>query len=557
MVSSLSLTQLDSHCIYTKQLQSFLVRGNMLRRLIFFAIFLVALSVVSTADSSRTIQADLETVKAPRSLIWQDCVGAGRIGEGLRDGRRRQLELCHRELGFKYLRAHGLLHDELDVYSEDADGNPRYNWQYIDDIYDFLLDTGMRPFVEFSFMPNDLASGDRTIFWWKANVSTPSDYNKWDALITALVQHWTDRYGVEEVKKWRFEVLNEPQLSIFFQPPQGKPPRDAYLELYEYAAKAICSVNSDYIVGGPAGPGWFKELIDLRIQKDLLLGFISFHCYGLDGGPTGLDETGENLLYLSNDLNAPRREASRYIQTIKHSAKPDLPIYITEWSSCYSSRDPIHDTYFEAPYILQQLRNTEEMGSMSYWTFTDIFEENGPGWRPFHGGFALINYQGIKKSAYWAYRCLAQLGPTEITSSDPASYVCKDDRGGYQILFWDLTHPIQGRVNGPVSDQEFFVKPLIAKEKDPVSVKLTNITAGKYKLTIYRIGYQHNDPYSKYLEMGRPTDLTREDVANLKALSSGKPTSESVVTVDDEFSTTLPMLENSVYLLRLTPEAKK
>jgi xylan 1,4-beta-xylosidase len=197
------------------------------------------------------------------------------------------------------------------------------------------------------------------------------------------------------------------------------------------------------------------------------------------------------------------------------------------------------------------------MASMSYWTFTDVFEENGPGWRPFHGGFGLINYQGIKKPAYWAYWCLAQLGATEVKSSDAASYVTKDDKGGYQVLFWDLTHPIRGHVERPVSDQAFFTKPLIAREKGPVGVKLTNIPAAKYKLTTYRIGYKHNDPYSRYLEMGRPMDLSREEVARLNALSSGKPESKSEVNVKGEFSTTLPMLENSVYLLTLTPEDEK
>jgi xylan 1,4-beta-xylosidase len=525
--------------------------------LTFLALLLLAPLCTQAADGDRIIQADVSQVKGPRSMVWQDSVGAGRVGEGLRAGWRSQLEFCRKELGFKYLRAHGLLHDELGVYSEDKQGNPRYNWAYIDDVYDYLLSIGMKPFVEISFMPKALASGDRTIFWWNANVSTPRDYAKWDALITALVKHWTERYGADEVKTWRFEIWNEPQLSIFFQPPPGKTARDAYMELYEHTAKDIASVNSGYSIGGPAGPGWFLELIDLSTQKNLPLDFISFHPYGLAGGPTGLDETGESLLYLSSDLNAVSHGANRGIDIIQNSSKPKLPIYITEWSSSYSSRDPIHDTYFEAPYILEQLRNTEQMGSMSYWTFTDVFEENGPGWRPFHGGFGLINYQGIRKPAYWAYWFLARLGATEIKSSDPASYVAKDDKGEYQVLFWDLTDPIHERVQGPISNQAFFTKPLVVRDKGTATVKLTNLPAGKYKLTIYRIGYQHNDPYSRFLEMGRPMNLSREDVAKLNDLSSGKPESVSEVKVNGEFTSKLPMLENSVYLLTLAPLEKR
>jgi len=523
---------------------------------VLFSILLLAPLRIHAADESRTIQADLSQIKGPRSMVWQDSVGAGRVGEGLRAGWRVQLELCRKELGFKYLRAHGLLHDELGVYSEDKQGNPRYNWQYIDDVYDYLLGIGMKPFVEVSFSPKLLASGDRTIFWWNAQVSAPKDYAKWDALIVALVKHWTDRYGADEVKTWRFEIWNEPQLSIFFQPPPGKTPRDAYLELYEHTAKDIALVNPAYVIGGPAGPDWFKDLVDLSTQKNLPLDFISFHPYGLAGGPTGLDETGESLLYLSKDLDQVAHGANQGPDFIKNTAKPNLPIYITEWSSSYSSRDPIHDTYFEAPYILEQLRNTEKLGSMSYWTFTDVFEENGPGWRPFHGGFGLINYQGIRKPAYWAYWFLAQLGDTEIKSSDPASYVTKDGKGGYQVLFWDLTNPIPAADQNRISDQAFFTKPLVANGKPDAKVELTNVPAGTYTLAIYRIAYQHNDPYTRFIEMGRPMDLSREDVMKLNALSSGKPESESEMKIKGVFSTTLPMLENSAYLLTLTPKEK-
>ena len=136
------------------------------------------------------------------------------------------------------------------------------------------------------------------------------------------------------------------------------------MELYEHTSKAIAAVDPSYVIGGPAGPGWFKDLIDLSASKHLPLDFLSYHPYGLAGGPTGVDETGESLLYLSSDLDAVSKGANEGIAIVKNSVKPTLPIYITEWSSSYSSRDPIHDSYFSAPYILQQLRNTEQMGGM-------------------------------------------------------------------------------------------------------------------------------------------------------------------------------------------------
>ena len=504
-------------------------------------------------NSIRVISADLQQVKGPRSMVWQDCVGAGRVAEGLRDGWRRQLEESHREIGFKYIRMHGLLQDELGVYSE-KNGEARYNWQYIDDVYDFLLSIGMKPFVEFGFMPKALASGSGKIFWWDANVTPPKNYAKWDALITALTKHWTERYGENEVKTWRFEVWNEPNYPGFWHPGTNGTPRDAYFELYEHTARAVKNVSTNYLVGGPAGAGpvWTKELIELCQSNNLPIDFISYHAYGLGGGPSGLDEYGNNKLYLSPNLHSVAGIVNSQRPIIEKSPKPGLPIHITEWSASYSPRDPVHDSYFSAAFILEQLRRTEAVSSMSYWTFTDIFEENGPPARPFHGGFGLINYEGIRKPAFWAYQFLAQLGETELKNSDESSYVCTDKNDGAQILLWDITHPTTGKV----SNQDFFFQAQPARDKGSVTVRLKNLPPGKYGLTVHQIGYGVNDPYSRYLELGQPADLSREAVAGLKKLSKGNPVSKTTVTVkaDGLFETTLPLRENDVFLLSLVRE---
>lgn len=521
------------------------------------ALFLLLVTSAAADDtfSNRVITADLKEIKGPRSMVWQDCVGAGRAAEGLRAGWRQQLEDCRREIGFHYLRMHGLLQDELGVYSEDASGRPKYNWQYIDDIYDFLLSIGVKPFVEFSFMPNALASGNGKIFWWQANVTPPRDYGKWDALITALVKHWTDRYGAAEVASWRFEIWNEPNLRIFWQPPEGTSAQDAYFELYEHTARHVKSVNPDYNVGGPAGAGpvWTRELINFCREKNVPIDFISYHSYGLGGGPSGLDQYGYNKLYLSPNLHYVCDTVNSQIPVVQKSAKPNLPIYITEWSASYSSRDPIHDSYFMAPFILEQLRHTESVNSMSFWTFTDVFEENGPAPRPFYGGFGLINFEGIRKPSFWAFKLLAMLGPTELKNADDASYVCRDKRGDVQVLLWDLTAPTEG---GKISDQDYFFHLHPSKPKQSVMVRLRDLFPGKYHLSIYRIGYHYNDPYSKYLEMGSPTDLSPEAAAELKNLSAGKPCSESTITVNagGRFETSLPLRENDVYFISLANE---
>src|SRR5271165_2900272 len=150
----------------------------------------------------RVIQADYNIVRGPLSKVFKKSISAGRANEGLRADWQQQLAMVQQEIGFEYIRMHGLLHDDMGVYREDAQGNPIYNWQYIDLLYDYLLSVGLRPFVELAFMPADLASGKQTVFWWKGNVTPPKSYEKWSALVRNLVTHFQERYGHDEVKKW-------------------------------------------------------------------------------------------------------------------------------------------------------------------------------------------------------------------------------------------------------------------------------------------------------------------------------------------------------------------
>jgi xylan 1,4-beta-xylosidase len=503
----------------------------------------------------RVITADYSRVKGPRSDVWRECIGAGRANEGLRADWQRQLKLCQDEIGFRFIRFHGLLHDDMGVYSETKDGQPIHNWQYVDELYDSLLAMNIRPFVELSFMPSALASGGKKIFWWNANVTPPKSYPKWDGLIEDLVRHWTGRYGADEVKQWNFEIWNEANYPGFWGPRDPTRAEEEYFELYAHTAAAIKKVNAGYRVGGPAGagPAWVPDQIAFCASNSLPLDFISYHAYGLGDGPSGLDQYGDRLLYLSDNIHAPADIANSQRALIDASPLPNLPIHITEWSSSYSPRDPIHDAYFSAPYILEQLKHTESgIASMSYWTFTDIFEENGPAPTPFHGGFGLLNLQGIKKPAYFAYRFLARLGPVELQNRDAASWVCRDNHGGVQALFWNLTRPMKT----DVSDQAAFRQIQPAGDAGIVELRIAHLAPGGYRAEFYRVGFEKNDAYSAYLKIGAPSQLTREQVEQLRARSTGQPEMKKDFTVDTSgsFETSVTIRTNDVWLVTLEPE---
>ena len=512
----------------------------------FVSIFLLVLATVTiparAQQSSRVISADYREVQGPRNKFAQLVVGAGRAAEGLRADWQRDLALVHRECGFEYVRFHGLLQDELGVYSEDKQGRPVYNFQYVDAIYDAILSAGMHPFVELGFMPQKLASGEQTIFWWKGNVTPPSDYHKWEALVGALVQHWTTRYGKKEMGRWYFEVWNEPNLkNAFWTGDQSE-----YFKLYDATARAIKQVSRDYRVGGPAtaGRAWVPEMIAHVVRAQVPLDFITTHDYGVNG--RGLDAEGNQRLFLDPAPEAIISGVRAVRMQIKNSAMPNLPLHYTEWSTSYSPRDPVHDAYLSAAYIVSRLKGSERYAdSMSYWTFTDIFEENGPVPSPFHGGFGLINFQGLRKPAFYAYQFLNQLGAQELVSSDADSWITRGD-GGVQILFWNYTPPQTDE-----SDQVYFRRDLPAQPAGNVRVSLKGLPAGNYTMRIYRVGYGVNDVYTDYLRMGSPMTLTREQVSELAARNDGRPVTTSRVKVTSGFSEDFALRENDVYLVTL------
>ena len=488
----------------------------------------------------RRITADLFDEEGERSPFAALCVGAGRANEALRHDFFCQLRDTVRDCGFRYLRFHGLFHDDMAVYREDEAGRPVYNWQYIDALYDQMLSLGIRPFAELSFTPRAMASGDKTVFWWRGNVTPPADLSKWAALVEAFVQHCADRYGYDEVNEWFFEVWNEPDYPAFFSAGM-----EEYFAMYDAAARAVKSVSPLFRVGGPATSEghWLPEFLAHCAAEDVPVDFVSTHTYGVEGA---LDEYGTNLQILLEDPDAIVKAVRRARREIDESPLPDLPLYYTEWSASYSSRDNIHDSYVSAPYILYNLRRLSgTVEAMSYWTFTDIFEEGGPAPGPFHGGFGLRTLQGLKKPAYYAYEFLNALGSRELSCSDPDAWICREG-DSVQALIWDYTKPAQDGV----PNQLYFTRDLPPARRDTVELTLESLTPGNYLLTLRRVGYREGDVFDAWRDLDCPPALTREQTAALARFAACREENE-IVSVDGTLDWSFPLAENEVCLIEL------
>ncbi len=510
--------------------------------------FAVVLIVSPLMGQSRVVHADLSKVAGPHSPVPLRVVGAGRASEGLRADWQEQLAIVQKEIGFKYLRMHGLLCDEMGVYDEDKQGNPEFNFQYVDVLYDALLKMHIRPFVEFGFMPTKLASGTTTVFWWKGNTSLPKDPVKWAGLIRALMVHWKERYGEDEINQWYFEVWNEPDIRGFW--PHTL---EEYFSLYKTTSEAIRAECAKCRIGGPASavPYAAEEAFEKWIiANPEPIDFISVHAYGVKQG--FLDEDGSAGTIINPDPDAVSGRMQHSRELMNATPLKNLELHFTEWSSAYTPTDYMHDQYHQASFILDKVkRATPYVDSMSYWTFTDIFEERGPRFTPFHGGFGMMNLQGIKKPSYYSFKFLSMLGTEDVANDDSQSWITRSKDGSIQALFWDYSPvvPPAGK-----TDQVFYKQDLPPADKGQLTIELANVPKGKYRVAVYQTGYKQNDAFTAYVQMGLPKQLTGAQVDALKKVSSGDPVSQDQITVKDgTFRKILPLRTNDCFLVVLTP----
>jgi xylan 1,4-beta-xylosidase len=435
----------------------------------------------------------LSSATTPLKHAWEHTVGSDHALLALRTDWQEQLRRCHVELGFRHVRFHALLTDDMGTLVCHH-GKPLYSFFNADRIWDFLLSIGMRPFVELSFMPEVLASGDETVFHYRGNVTPPKDYGAWAMLVRKLVGHWVEHYGVAEVRQWFFEVWNEPNFPAFWTGTQGD-----YFKLYGHSAQAIKAVDASLRVGGPAtaATAWIDELLAYCDREDLPVDFISTHLYPTDPLGFGGSNTEEQL------ANSPRtlmRDRAKLVRALSR----DRPVYFTEWNTSSNPRDPYHDEPFAAAYAAKiALEADPFVDGYSFWTFTDIFEENYFPSIPFHGGFGLLNLQGVPKPIYRAFQLLHGLGnelfPVAGTHETVDAWVVGKGRS-ITVL---LTNHAQPRHDITTQLAE---------------VRLTEVPA---PLTAYveRVDEDHANPRRRWQEMGEPEYPSRSEVEQLETAS--------------------------------------
>jgi xylan 1,4-beta-xylosidase len=491
-------------------------------------LMMVLLSVLVTAQfgqAQEKIEIDAQAPATPFPHYWEQMFGSGRAILSLRESYRDDLRAVKQVADFRYVRFHAIFHDELGVYSEDEHGNPVYNFSYVDQVYDGLLKNGVKPFVEISFMPKKLAFNPDALhpFWYKPNVSPPKNMDRWDDLVKHFAQHLVDRYGIDEVATWYFEVWNEPNIDFW----NGIPRQRSYFDLYAHTARAVKSVSPRLRVGGPAtaAAAWISDFLKFTNDNHVPVDFVSTHGYA--------DDTVEDLFGTNENIpmdDRVCRAAAKVHHEIEASSKPDLPLIWSEWNvqGMMDSRD----TTFVGAALANTVRQCDGMVNMlSLWTFSDVFEEGGPITKPFVGMFGLRAKGGINKPSYYAYGLLHQLGNERLASPSKDIIVTKTADGGLAIVAWNLVDPDQ-RGSTKVTDLAF------------------HHVASDARITIERVDAEHGNVLKEYAAIGQPLDPTQAQVDQLNRETALPPPEQSRL---HDGQLRLSLTPNALVLIKVQP----
>lgn len=466
--------------------------ASVIKSIFCFAIILaICAAPLSAQAAPHVVTIDATAPSHPFPHYWEQMFGSGRAILTLRESWRRDARDVKQITGFQYVRFHAILQDDLGVYDEDKEGKPVYNFSYVDQVYDGLLALGIKPFVEISFMPKKLASSQTPFaFWDQPVVSPPKDYGKWDALITAFCNHLIERYGIEEVASWYFEVWNEPNIDFW----AGNPKQETYFELYDHTSRAVKSANQRLRVGGPstAQAAWVDAMIAHAVSKNVPLDFVSTHVYGND--------TSKDVF--KTEERIPRdqmvcRAVKKVHDQIGASQRPNMPLIWSEFNAAYDNTVEVTDSIYMGPFMAHTISQCDGLTQyMSYWSVSDVFDEQGVVKQPFYGGFGLIAAGGIPKPAFFAFELLHYLGDERIANSSSDVLVTKAKDGALVLAAWNLVNP--GDTGSPKTMELEF--------------KGVDATA---EVSIARVDEQHGNSLGLYQKMGSPRNPTQAQIQQL------------------------------------------
>lgn len=387
-------------------------------------------------------------------------------------------------------------------------------------------------------MPSELKSTEDTVFFWKGNISPPKDINLWTDLVKEFIKHCINRYGLKEVETWYFEVWNEPEYEYLF----WAGTKEEYFEFYKETTLAIKSISEKLRVGGPAithgtilSSSYLEDFLSYCNDNEVILDFISIHIYPEYVSLDGVDKSSfinmdtKAILEMAPKLKRIYHDKDNTFNTlnivnnkVSETLSYKLEINVTEWNASSMHGNLIHDTSYVGAFIIKNvLQCIGATSSLGYWTFTDLMEEKKLGISSFHGGFGLINKEGLKKSSYYAYYLLSKLGYRIIEQGE--DYIVTKNHEDIQILAYNYAYFDELFLHGDTSalthKERYSIYEVKALKEIELCIKGLQ---GNYKMTRYKLDRENGSVFDKWIELGAPENMNKEEISYLKGKAQPK-----------------------------------
>ena len=517
----------------------------MKKHLFIIVLFFLAINTKAQKVLPSVIKVQNPTKQEQLKMPWRNIIAVGRAHNLLRADILEHLAYAQKIMGYKYCRFHAIFDDEMDVVKRDAKtGKLIFQWHQVDLVYDALLKMGIKPFVELNPMPKVMASGTQDMFNYKMNVTPPKSYDEWEYLVKSFTQHMVERYGIDEVRTWYFEVWNEPNLSGFWGGTQ-----DEYWKLYTASAKAVKGVDSQLRIGGPASSkgNWIKEIITYTTKNKIPLDFVSTHLYAQDEQVQYPDRVGSPHK-IGDFFSYTVKEVEQWV---KESERPDLEIHWTEWNTQTAASakqitwgDNIYvDNLYAASFIVRNCLELDNAAkSLAYWVVSDIFDEGGIPHSPFSNTYGLISIHGIPKASFNGFRLLRKMTGNIMPVENKAKY--PEGTGVMVTKEQDVTKII-------LWNQNFVEKAVQTDWNGSIEIPTgTDTTFNAIRMTI---GLNQGSAWENWQVMGKPLNLTPTQYEFLKAKSEPGFSQQQIITKNKLTKLSFTLKPGEVQYIEVSP----
>ncbi|MBQ8555825.1 MAG: helix-turn-helix domain-containing protein [Clostridia bacterium] len=474
--------------------------------------------------------ADARTAGTALRHTWKTFTGVSSAKELLLADVQDMLRQLQRDVGFRYVKFHGILSDDMRVCLPDREGRLQYSFVYVDKVLDFLKSIGLKPLIQLSFMPEALAKEPRRRIMQSTMINAePVDISAWCDLVNAFVSHLIRRYGRQEVESWLFTVWNEPDtpLTLF-----GFASDEEFYRFYYATWQTLRAVDPHLRIAAPStyydpidNGTWLRGFTEWCIRRDCMPDDVLFHYYGTNLAPSQWGKE-KNLDFPMSRLQLTRDEQllDKCITLIRGYADEvygaDSRVFLTEWNFSPAHRSLLGDTCFRSCYLVKNiLENIDRLDGMGYWMLTDLFEEHQVPEALFHGGMGLFTYNGVRKAAYYAYWLLARLGGTLVGQGD--GWFLTRQGSAYQLMLYHYRHYSDLYASGEMFDvtETDRYTAFGPYRKRAFDIRLSGIADGPWQAQEYILNRQHGSAFDQWVEMGAPEVLTQQETELLKHLS--------------------------------------